>query len=444
MSGAPETRYAKADDGVHIAYQVFGKGPFDLVVIPGFISHVELAWEDDAIARALRRLASVSRVIMFDKRGTGMSDRTERLPDIDRRMLDIEAVMHAASSERAAFFAVSEGGPMAILFAAAHPERTQGLVLVATYARITASPDYPIGMPTERLYESVRYLEPGWGSGIGLGGWAPSVANDPAARMSFARMQRLGASPGAAMALMSSYMDIDVRPALPLVHAPTLVLHRTGDRMVPVSHGRYLAEHIDHARMVELPGTDHFWWTEDADQIVGEAEEFLTGARSVLDADRVLASVLFTDIVDSTRRAVELGDREWRSLLNRHDSLAEREVVRHGGRLVKTTGDGVLATFDGPARSVRCAQALSDGAQALGIVLRVGVHTGEVELRGDDIAGLGVNIASRIESLAQPGEILVSRTVTDLVAGSGLDFDDRGEHDLKGVPGRWQLFAARP
>jgi class 3 adenylate cyclase len=246
------------------------------------------------------------------------------------------------------------------------------------------------------------------------------------------------------MALMSSYMDIDVRPALPLVHAPTLVLHRTGDRMVPVPHGRYLAERIEDARMVELPGTDHFWWTEDVDQIVGEAEEFLTGARSVLEADRVLASVLFTDIVDSTRRAVELGDREWRSLLNRHDSLAEREVVRHGGRLVKTTGDGVLATFDGPARSVRCAQALSDGAQALGIVLRVGVHTGEVELRGDDIAGLGVNIASRIESLARPGEILVSRTVTDLVARSGLDFDDRGEHDLKGVPGRWQLFAARP
>lgn len=444
MDGAPETHYAKADDGVHIAYQVFGEGPFDLVVIPGFISHVELAWEDDSLARALRRLGSVFRVIMFDKRGTGMSDRTERLPDIDRRMLDIQAVMHAASSEQAAFFAVSEGGPMAILFAAAHPERTRGLVLVATYARITACRDYPIGMPTEQLYGSVRYLEPGWGTGIGLGGWAPSVANDPVARNFFARLQRLGASPGAAMALMSSYMDIDVRPALPLVRAPTLVLHRTGDRMVPVSHGRYVAEHIDDARLVELPGTDHFWWTEDTDQIVGEVEEFLTGARSVVEADRVLASVLFTDIVDSTRRAVELGDREWRSLLNRHDSLAEREVVRYGGRLIKTTGDGVLATFDGPARSVRCAQALSDGAQLLGIVLRAGVHTGEVELRGDDIAGLGVNIASRIESLAQPGQILVSRTVRDLVAGSGLDFDDRGEHDLKGVPGRWQLFAARP
>jgi class 3 adenylate cyclase len=438
-----DTHYAKADDGVHIAYQVFGEGPFDLVVIPGFISHVEVFWEDETLARALRRLGSFSRVIVFDKRGTGMSDRTERLPDIDRRMLDIEAVMHAAGSERAAFLAVSEGGPMAILFAAAHPERTRGLVLVATYARITACPDYPIGMPTEQLYESVHYLEPGWGTGVGLGAWAPSVANDPTARQFFARLQRLAASPGAAMALMSSYMDIDVRPALPLVHIPTLVMHRTGDRMVPVAHGHYLAEHIDGARLVELQGTDHFWWTEDADQILDEVEEFLTGVRSVPSADRVLASVMFTDIVDSTRRAVELGDREWRLLLNRHDALAERQVKRHGGRLVKMTGDGVLATFDGPARSVRCARAISDGAQALGVEVRAGVHTGEVELRGDDIAGLGVNIASRIEALAQPGEVLVSRTVTDLVAGSGLEFEDRGEYDLKGVPGRWQLFAAR-
>jgi class 3 adenylate cyclase len=444
VDAGPETRYAKADDGVHIAYQVFGEGPLDLVVIPGFISHVELAWDDEALAGAFRRLASFSRVIMFDKRGTGMSDRTERLPDIDRRMLDIEAVMQAAHSEKAALFAVSEGGPMAILFAAAHPERARALVLVATYARITESSDYPIGMPTKQLYESVQYLEPEWGTGVGLGGWAPSVANDSGARESFARLQRLAASPGAAMALMSSYMDIDVRPALPLVHTPTLVVHRTGDRMVPVAHGRYLAEHIDDARLVELAGTDHFWWTEDAGPILDEVEEFLTGARSVPQADRVLASVLFTDIVESTRRAVELGDREWRLLLNRHDALVERELARHGGRLVKTTGDGILATFDGPARSVRCACAISDGAHALGIEVRAGLHTGEVELRRDDIAGLGVNIASRIEALAQPGEVLVSRTVTDLVAGSGLDFDDRGEHDLRGVPGRWQLFAARP
>jgi class 3 adenylate cyclase len=440
---APETHYAKTDDRVHIAYQVFGDGPFDLVVVPGFISHLELHWEDEAIARALRRLGSFSRVIMFDKRGTGMSDRTERLPDIDRRMLDIEAVMQAADSEHAALLAVSEGGPMAVLFAAAHPERTRALVLLNAYARITACPDHEIGMPTELVYQFAQYLEPRWGTGVGLAAWAPSVAHDAAARESFARLQRLAASPGSAVALMSSYLDIDVRPALPLVNAPTLVMHRTGDRMVPFVHGQYLAEHIEGARLVELPGTDHFWWTEGTDQILDETEEFLTGARSVPEPDRVLASVLFTDIVDSTRRAAELGDRSWRLLLNRHDAFSERQVERYGGRLVKTTGDGVLAVFDGPARSVRCARAISDGAQALGLEVRAGVHTGEVELRGDDIAGLGVNIASRVESLAQPGEVLVSRTVTDLVAGSGLDFADRGEHDLKGVPGRWRLFASR-
>jgi class 3 adenylate cyclase len=440
---APETHYAKTDDGVHIAYQVFGDGLFDLVVVPGFISHLELQWEDEAIARDLRRLGSFSRVIMFDKRGTGMSDRTGRLPDIDRRMLDIEAVMQAADSEHAALLAVSEGGPMALLFAAAHPGRTRALVLLGAYARLTACPDYEIGMPTELVYQFAQYLEPRWGTGVGLAAWAPSVAHDPAARESFARLQRLAASPGAAVALMSSYLDIDVRPALPLVNAPVLVMHRTADRMIPFVHGQYLAEHIDGARLVELPGTDHFWWTEGTGQILDETEEFLTGARSVPEPDRVLASVLFTDIVDSTRRAAELGDRSWRLLLNRHDALSERQVERYGGRLVKTTGDGVLAVFDGPARSVRCARAISDGAQALGLEVRAGVHTGEVELRGDDIAGLGVNIAARVESLAQPGEVLVSRTVTDLVAGSGLDFADRGEHDLKGVPGRWRLFAAR-
>ncbi len=444
MAGVPQTHYARADDGVHIAYQVFGDGLFDLVVIPGFISHVELAWEDEAIARSLQRLGTFSRVIMFDKRGTGMSDRTERLPDTDRRMLDIEAVMHAAGSERAALVGISEGAPMAILFAAAHPERTRALVLIGGYARITAGPDYPIGLPSERLYEFAGYLESRWGSGVGLSAWAPSVADDSRARELFARMQRLASSPGAAMALLSSYMEIDVRAALPLVHAPTLVLHRTGDRMVPLAHGQYLAAHVDGARLVEIPGTDHFWWTEHTDEILDGIEEFLTGARSVSEPDRVLASVLFTDIVDSTRQAAGLGDRAWSLLLDRHDALAARQVERHGGRLVKTTGDGILATFDGPARSVRCARAISDGAQALGITVRAGVHTGEVERRGDDIAGLGVNIAARIEALAEPGEVLVSRTVTDLVAGSGLQFEDRGEHDLKGVPGRWQVFAARP
>jgi class 3 adenylate cyclase len=441
---APETHYAKADDGVHIAYQVFGAGLFDLVVVPGFISHVELGWDDEAIAHALRRLGSFSRVILFDKRGTGMSDRPDQLPDIDRRMLDIEAVMQAAGSEQAAILAVSEGGPMALLFAATHPERARALVLLNAYARMTACPDYPMGLPAAQLYEFAQYVEPRWGTGVGLSAWAPSLAHDVAAREFFARLQRLAASPGAAMALMSSYLDIDVRTALSLVNAPTLVMHRTGDLMVPFAHGRYVAEHIEGARLVELPGADHFWWTAGTAQIIDEIEEFLTGARSVPEPDRVLASILFTDIVDSTHRAAQLGDGAWRVVLDRHDALVERQVERHGGRLIKTTGDGVLAMFDGPARSVRCARAIGDGAEALGLDVRAGVHTGEVELRGDDIAGLGVNIASRIEGLAQPGEVLVSRTVTDLVAGSGLAFDDRGEHDLKGVPGRWHVFAVIP
>jgi class 3 adenylate cyclase/pimeloyl-ACP methyl ester carboxylesterase len=442
VSDLPETRYAKADDGVHIAYQVFGEGLIDLVIVPGFISHIELAWEDPGLAMALSRLGSFSRVIAFDKRGTGMSDRTEPLPDVDRRMLDIEAVMDAAGSEHAALFAVSEGGPMAILFAAAHPERTRALIMVGAYACITARPDYAIGMPTELLYEFANYLEPRWGTGVGLRAWAPSIADDSAARSFYARLQRLASSPGSAMALLTSYMDIDVRPALPLVHAPTLVMHRLEDRMVPIDHGRYVAEHIDGARLIEVPGGDHFWWTEGSDQILDQTQEFLTGVRPIAETHRVLATVLFTDIVDSTRRAAELGDRAWRLLLDQHDDLAERQIARHGGRLVKTTGDGILATFDGPARSVRCAWAISEGAQALGVQVRAGVHTGEVELRGDDVAGLGVNIASRIESLARPGEVLVSRTVTDLVAGSGLEFEYRDEYDLKGVPGSWQLFAS--
>lgn len=441
--GLPPIRYAKADDGVHIAYQVFGDGPEDVVVIPGFISHLELAWEDERLAAALRRLGSFSRVVMFDKRGTGMSDRPERLPDVDRRMLDIEAVMDAVGSEEAALIGISEGGTMAILYAATHPERVRALVLVNAYARVIAADDYPIGLPVEQLHQFIRHIEPEWGTGAGLHAWAPSVGSDPRVREAFARMQRLASSPGAAMELLGVIADMDVRPALPLVHAPTLVLSRQGDRMVPAVTGRYVAEHIEGARFVELAGDDHFWWTEDTRQLLDEVQEFLTGAAAPpAEPDRVLASVLFTDIVDSTRRAVELGDDTWREVLDRHDAMAERHVARHGGRVVKTTGDGILATFDGPGRSVRCALALAEEAQGLGIQLRAGVHTGEVELRGSDIAGVGVNIAARIEALAGPGEVLVSRTVTDLVTGSGLEFGDRGEHELKGVPGRWQLFAA--
>jgi class 3 adenylate cyclase len=438
----PLTRYAKANDGVHIAYQVFGEGPIDLVLIPGFISHLDLVWEDPALASALRRLGSFARVVAFDKRGTGMSDRTERLPDIDRRMLDIGAVMDDVDSQQAALFGVSEGGPMAIVFAATHPERVQALILLNTFACLAARPDYPIGVPPESLDQFVEYIEPRWGTGVGLGAWAPSVAHDPASRNQFARIQRVAASPGSAMVVLSSLVDVDVRAALPMVHAPTLVMHKSDDRMIPFVLGRDLAEQINDARFVALRGTDHFWWTEETDPIVDEVEEFLTGTRPVTESNRVLATVLFTDIVDSTRRAALLGDRAWSTLLDQHDALALRQVTRFGGRIVKTTGDGILATFDGPARSVRCAHAIREGAGALGLEVRAGVHTGEVELRGDDVSGLGVNIAARIEALAGPGEVLVSRTVTDLVTGSGLAFVERGLHDLKGVPGSWQLYLA--
>ncbi len=331
---------------------------------------------------------------------------------------------------------------MAIVFAAAHPERTQALILLATFARFTACPDYTIGVSADLLDQFVHYIEPRWGTGVGLQAWAPSVGDNPNSRDFFARLQRMAASPGSAMDLLNSLVDLDVRAALPLVHAPTLVMHRADDRMVPVTLGRYLAEHICDARFIELAGTDHFWWTEGTDRIVEETQEFLTGARPVAEPNRVLATVLFTDIVDSTRRAAESGDKAWSALLDQHDALAVRQVTRHGGRIVKTTGDGILATFDGPARSVRCALSISEGARALGLEVRAGVHTGEVELRGHDVSGLGVNIASRIEALAGPGEVLVSRTVTDLVAGSDLNFTDMGEHALKGVPGRWQLFFA--
>ena len=440
MEEPPETRYAKADDGVHIAYQVFGAGPIDLVVIPGFISHLDLVWEDPDLAAALRRLGSFARVIIFDKRGTGMSDRTGQLPDMDRRMLDIGAVMDDVGCEQGALFGVSEGGPMAIVFAATHPERVQALILLNTFACLAARPDFTIGVLRETLDLFVEYIEPRWGTGVGLRAWAPSVADDPATRALFARLQRVAASPGSAMVVLFSLVDVDVRAALPLVHAPTLVMHRTEDRMIPLVLGRHVAEHIPDARFIELAGTDHFWWTEDMDRVLDETQEFLTGTRPVPEPDRVLATVLFTDIVDSTRQAAQLGDKAWKTLLDQHDSLAARQVTRYGGRIVKTTGDGVLATFDGPARSVRCAQAISEGARGLGIEVRAGIHTGEVELRGDDVAGLGVHIASRIESQAGPGEVLVSRTVTDLVTGSQLEFADRGPHDLKGVPGSWQLF----
>lgn len=441
MAEVPETSYAKTEDGVHIAYQVFGDGPVDLVMVPGFISHLEQAWESPAFAHLHRRLGSFARVITFDKRGTGLSDRTGSLPDLDQRMLDVLAVMDDAGSDRAALLGISEGGSMAIVFAATHPERTRALVLYGAYAKLTCGPDHPIGMTPEEVEDLGAYLEPRWGTGVGLAAWAPSLGEDEEARQWWARLQRLSASPGAARQLITSYNNIDARPALPLVQAPTLVLHRTEDRMIPVEHGREIAEAIDGARLVEFPGHDHLLATTNCDLIVDEIAEFLTGAAPAHEPDRVLATVLFTDIVGSTERAGEVGDRRWRDVLDAHDRLVERQVHRHAGRVVKSTGDGVLAVFDGPTRAVRAARAITDGSGGVGVEVRAGLHTGEIVERADDVAGIAVHVASRVSAAAGAGEVLVSRTLVDLVAGSGVEFDDRGEHELKGVAGTWRLFA---
>jgi class 3 adenylate cyclase/pimeloyl-ACP methyl ester carboxylesterase len=437
---APETRYAKSGDGVHIAYQVTGDGPLDVVMVPGFVSHVELAWEMPT-ASTLRRVESFARVVRFDKRGTGLSDRGAGIPTLEQRMDDVRAVMDAAAIDRAALWGISEGGPMCILFAATYPDRTSALVLQGSFARITQAPDQPFGYPPEAVGPISAAFEEQWGTGAVLANFFPSTADDPAMREQYARYERNGASPSAMVAIVEMVADIDVRPILPTVTVPTLVVHSVGDSMISVEHGRYLAAHLPDARYIELPGEDHLTIVEDEPGPLDGIQEFLTGHRHEPDPDRVLATVLFTDIVDSTRRASELGDLRWRDVLNRHDEVMRRELKRFRGREVTTTGDGFLAAFDGPARAVQCALAATEAVQQLGLNVRAGVHTGECEQRGDDLGGIAVHIGARICSMALPQQVLVSRTVTDLVAGSGLAFADHGEHELKGVPGTWQLFA---
>jgi class 3 adenylate cyclase len=440
ISIPPETRYVDRG-GVHIAYQVVGDGPIDLLVVPGFVSHLELFWEEGAASRHfLARLASFSRLILFDKRGTGLSDRDVGRPSLEERIDDVLAVLDAAGSERAALLGYSEGGPMSILFAATHPARVSALVLAATTARPVPAPDYPCGAEFEAfLHDFDRIARDEWGQGNTIEVFASNLADNERARRNFGRWERLAASPGVVLALVDLLRQVDLRPTLPAIRVPTLVISRLDDVAIKPCHGRYLAEHIPGARYVELPG-EHILWL-DGDAVLDEVEEFLTGARGPQAFDRALATVLFTDIVDSTKHAQSLGDRRWHTLLDRHDELARLLVDRHRGRLVKTTGDGLLASFDGPARAVRCARSLLEAVADLGVELRAGVHTGEVELRDDDVGGLAVHIAARVEAKAEPGEVLVSRTVKDLVVGSGLTFTDRGTHALKGVADEWQLFA---
>jgi pimeloyl-ACP methyl ester carboxylesterase/class 3 adenylate cyclase len=435
----PETRYAKSGD-VNIAYQVVGDGPLDLVFVPGFVSHLDLQWADPRIARFLDKLASFSRLILFDKRGTGLSDPVAAPAPLEERMDDVRAVMDAAGSERAALFGLSEGGPMSILFAATYPERTHSLVLCGTFATGTLDPDaHPGGQRWVEQYHRIVSLSEHWGEGRTLAMFAPSATSEQD-RIGRGVFERSAASPFMVRMLFEMLAETDVRDLLPSIRVPTLVLHRE-EEFIPVEDARYLAEHIPEARLVVLPGADHIPFYGDADGYAEEIEEFLTGARHAPPPDRVLTTVMFTDICGSTERAARLGDARWRELLAGHDELVRKALDQNRGREVKTMGDGFLATFDGPARGIRCARAVADGVRSLDIDVRAGLHTGECEVIGDDIGGMAVAIGARIGALAGAGEVLVSSTVKDLVVGSGITFASRGACELKGVPGEWQLYA---
>jgi pimeloyl-ACP methyl ester carboxylesterase len=434
-----DVHYARSGD-LRIAYATFGDGPTDFVFVPGWVSHLESWWEAEAPARFFRRIASFTRLIMFDKRGTGLSDPFMGVPTLEERSDDVRAVMEAVGSTSAFLCGLSEGGPMSVLFSATYPDRTRGLILIGSAVKALTSPDWPHGITPEQWQEFRKGIED-WGQGGLIDLFLPSFADDERAKRYFARWQRMSASPGSARALLDANLQIDVRHILPQVQVPTLVIHRTDEPVVPVGNAHYAAEHIQDARLLEQPGNDHLPWLGDSNGMLDAIEQFVTGSRHHVDEDRVLATVLFTDIVDSTRLAAEGGDRRWRELLDAHDEIGAREVDRFRGRRVKTTGDGMLAVFDGPARGVRCAEAVLDDLTELGLEIRAGLHVGECELRGADVGGLAVHIGARVAGLARPGEILVSRTVRDLVAGSGLRFDERGEHELKGVPDRWQLYA---
>jgi class 3 adenylate cyclase/pimeloyl-ACP methyl ester carboxylesterase len=439
----PETRYAKKD-GVHIAYQVVGESDLDLLLVSTWFSHLEARWEIPGFAHYLRRLSSFSRLISFDKHGIGLSDPIplDRLPPLEEWMDDVRAVLDAVGCDRAAIMGGNEGSLMAALFAATYPERVTGLVLANATARPAWTPDHPSGSRPDAGKALVELIEQTWGTGDAIAFINPSIADDQTALEAWARFARLSASPAVAAAVAKMVFELDIREILSAVRAPTLVIQRRHNPLVPAEAGRDLARRIPHAKFVEVPGQDYGLAIGNVDVVIDEVEEFLTGSRPRPAGDRVLATILFTDIVDSTTRAVQLGDERWRELLEAHEALCEREVGNFGGAVADFAGDGLLASFDGPARAVRCAFALRRDLQKLGLDMRAGLHTGEVELRGKRVAGTGVHIASRILSLAEPGEVLVSRTVRDLVVGSGLHFTDRGTHALKGIPDNWQVLAA--
>ncbi len=437
-----ETRYAKSGE-LNIAYQEFGAGDLRLVLIPGWASHVENIWTLREFAAFGVKLAQFARVIVLDRRGTGLSDPVANPPTLEERMDDVRAVIDAAGWERAVIWGISEGGPMAMMFAATYPDRVQALVLYGTFARFTRADDYPHGMPPEVNQRWMAGLERAWGSGEPSRQFAPSLVTDAAVMRNLARLERMAMSPGTARKLFGLLAETDVRHVLPAIRVPTLILHRAGDQPVRVGNARYLAGRIAGAKYVELPGDDHLLWLGDVDALLGEVRQFLTGERAAPESDRILTTILFCDIADSTRRAAELGDHEWKELLLRFYALAEDKLRHFRGRLLDTAGDGLFAAFDGPARAVRCGAALADEAQSIGLPLRVGVHTGECEVFGDKYSGIAVHLGARVAAAAEPGQVLVTSTVKDLVAGSGLQFEDLGLRTLKGVPEQWRLFVNR-
>ncbi len=430
----PMTRYARSGE-VSIAYQTFGDGDLDLVITPGFISNLEFYWDDTRATRWLTAIARFARITIFDKRGTGLSDRVQELPRMETRIDDMRAVMDAAGIERAALFGVSEGGSMAAYFAARYPQRCRALVIYGGFAR------FATWFPTpEALEQFFGYVRTQWGSGGLIAVGAPSLANDPAAQQSIARFERSGASPSAVEALMRVNREINITDALAHVAAPTLVIHKTGDAMINVSGGHELASLIPGARLFEMPGNDHLPWADDCQVYISEMEEFLTGSRSDDATDRSVATILFTDIVNSTRRAEALGDSRWRDLLDTHDKMVRKQLERFRGREIKSLGDGFMSIFDSPSRAIRAAQTMRDEASRIGIELRLGMHAGEVEITDKDVRGIAVHIAARVSALAPANGILVSSTVKELVTGSGTAFVDFGVHELKGVPDAWRLL----
>ena len=446
MSEQPTTRYAKSADGLYIAYQVVGDGPLDVAVMPMNWSNVELQWEDPISARFFRHLASFGRLILFDKRGSGLSDPVplRAIPTVEEWVDDLLTVLDAVGSEQTHLVGIDAGGPVALVAAGTHASRISSLVLFNAFARLSRASDYPWGLPESLQAKTLATFPRDFPDGVFPEVMMPSRIDDPVFREWWARFGRQSVGLGAAIQMQQAVYATDVRDILGAVRQPTLVLHRAGNEFVRAAHGRYLAEHLPNATYFELPGSDHLFNScgiDEIDELAEQIEEFLTGARHTPNVGRVLATVVFTDIVDSTVRTVAIGDRRWKTLLDDHDDLVGRALVRFRGRQVKNTGDGMLAVFDGPARAISASLMIRDSLRSVGLEIRCGIHTAEIELRGDDVAGIGVIIAARVSAIAGTGDVLVSRTVVDLVAGSGIEFENRGEHQLKGVEGQWHLCA---